>query len=361
MSHPESPSSAPGRAPAPPRPAGFLLLVALAPLWAGACDVDWSGARISLEEPGPGPGAAEDTASADRAPPLPPLPEGPFLYYVRIDPDGGARAAPAARVGPDGGLRPLSLPDSAPPAWRTRFDSAFYGPGRELALHSASRRAGSLVLGRGTLTPDASCPPVAEGQVFVAPGDPAPAEALALPAGTWPAEPGAGVRAEPDDRIRLFAPILAERLLGERGVEQAFLANLADLAAVPFPESPRPGMAASYLIRDTLAAEPPSGSAVSLFYLARFSAAEGYQPRWVRLHRYGPDGGKRAYAHVAAADGPEGRVHFLRVYDESSVRLAALWPDSAGAPGEITWTGSGRCSPLRLLEAAAAGAAETGG
>ena len=351
VSHPEPTRHAP-RAFAPSVRLALLALALLAPAWAGGCDVEWSGARIGIEEPRGGPSAAEDSAEVEREP-LPPLPRGPLLYYVRVTPSGGALAAPAARVGPDGTLRELALPDTMPGAWRARFDSAFYPSGRELALHSASRRAGSLVLS-GSRSPDASCPPVAEGQVFVAPGAPVPDEALAMPGGTWAAEPGPGVRAEPDDRIRLFAPILAERLLGEEGVERAFLAQLVDLAAVPFPGSTRPGMAASYLIGDTLAPVPPGDSAVSLFYLARYSADQGYTPQWVRLHRYDAAGGKRAYGYVAAADGPGGRVHFLRLYDASSARLAALWPDSAGAPGEISWTADERCSPLELADRAAA-------
>ena len=357
MSHPESTRHAP-RAFAPSARLCLLVLALLAPAWAGGCDVEWSGARIGIEEPDGGPSADEDSAAVEREP-LPPLPRGPLLYYVRVDPSGGALAAPAARVGPDGTLRDLALPDTMPEAWRARFDSAFYPSGRELALHSASRRAGSLVLS-GSRSPDASCPPVAEGQVFVAPGAPVPDEALAMPGGTWAADPGPGVRAEPDDRIRLFAPILAERLLGEEGIERAFLAQLADLAAVPFPGSERAGMAASYLIGDSLAPVPPADSAVSLFYLARYSADQGYTPQWVRLHRYDASGGKRAYGYVAAADGPGGRVHFLRLYGAGSVRLAALWPDSAGAPGEISWTARERCSPLDLAERAAAGGAEGG-
>ncbi len=352
MSHPEPTRHVP-RAFAPSARLALFVLALLAPAWAGGCDVEWSGARIGIEEPEGGPASAEDSAAVEPEP-LPPLPRPPLLYYVRVDPSGRALAAPAARFGPDGRLRELTLPDTTPRAWRARFDSAFHPSGRELALHSASRRAGSLVLS-GSRSPDPSCPPVAEGQVFVAPGAPVPDEALAMPGGTWAAEPGPGVRAEPDDRIRLFAPILAERLLGEEGIERAFLAELVDLAAVPYPGSQRAGMAASYLIGDTLAPAPPSDSAVSLFYLARYSSDEGYTPRWVRLHRYDASGGKRAYGYVAAADGPYGRVHFLRQYGASSVRLAALWPDSAGDPGEISWTAGERCSPLDLAERAAAG------
>lgn len=334
----------------------MLLLAVLAPAWAQGCDVEWSGARFGIEQPDDG-STAVDTAEAE--PPLPPLPRGPLLYYVRSTPSGDALAAPAARVGADGGLRDLALPDTMPEAWRARFDSAFHPPGLELALHSASRRSGSLVLS-GSASPDASCPPVARGQLFVAPGAPAPGEAVAVSPGTWSDVPAPAAGAEPDDRIELFAPILAEQLLGERGVQRAFLAQLAQLTAVPFPDSDRPGMAASYLVADTLAPGPPPDSAVSLFYLARFSADQGYTPEWVRVHRYDAEGGKRAYGYVAAADGPDGRVHFLRLYDESSVRLAALWPDSAGDPGEIAWTGEDRCSPLDLVEQAAGGGGGAG-
>lgn len=356
MSHP-APTRRPQRPSTPPARLPILLLALLAPAWAQGCDVEWSGARFGIEQPDDG--STADTAVAEAEAPLPPLPRGPLLFYVRATPSGSALAAPAARIGPDGGLLELSLPDSMPRAWRARFDSAFYAPGLELALHSASRRSGSLVLS-GSSTPDASCPPVARGRLFVSPGAPAPGEALAVAPGTWSDSPGPGTGADPDDRIELFAPILAERLLDERGVERAFLAQLAQLTAVPFPGSDRPGMAASYLIADTLAPTPPPDSAVSLFYLARFSQDQGYTPEWVRVHRYDAGGGKRAYGYVAAADGPDGRVHFLRLYDDSSVRLAALWPDSAGGPGEIAWTGTDRCSPLELVDRASGGEGAAG-
>lgn len=342
-----------------PRPAASsarhlaLLSVILAPLWTLGCEANWGGADFAVESPEPTPSAGDTAAARETGPTLPPLPEGPLLYYVRTDSAGRALAAPAARIGPDGGLRELTLPDTIPAAWGRRFDSAFYGPGRELALHAASRRAGSLVLS-GSRSPSSSCPPVAVGQAFVPPGAPVPGESVAIPGGVWAAEPGPGARAESGDRARLFAPILAERFLKERGVAQPFLASRADLAAVAFPGSDRPGLAATYLIRDTLAPTPPSAdSAVSLFYLASYDSAQGYVPRWVRVHRYGLQGGKRAYAWVASADGPAGRVHFLRLFDERSVRLAALWPDTAGEPGEVGWTESGRCSALDLVERAA--------
>lgn len=360
MSHPPSTRSE-------SRPAGLrgshlaLCLLALAPAWAGGCDVEWSGARFSVEQPASEEAARPDTAAAgEDAGPLPPLPGGPFLYYVRVDSSGRALAAPAAALDPAGRPRPLELPDTVPGAWPDRFDSAFYPRGRELALHAASRRAGSLVL-YGHRTPDPACPPVTVGRVFVTPGEPVPEEAVALPGGAWPAEPGPGIWAEPEARIRRFAPILAERLLGERGVGRAFLAELADLSAVPFPGSDRPGMAATYLIRDTLAPVPPRGPAVSLSFLARYNSVRGYEPSWVRIHRYEPGGGKRAYSYVSAADGPDGRVHFFRLYDETSVRLAVLWPDSAGGSGEVTWEGSERCSALRLVDEAAGAKGEEGG
>lgn len=328
-----------------------VLLVVLAPAcWIG-CDVEWSGARFAVEKPASGEADA-DSAAGEAAPEVPPLPEGPFLYFVRVEDDGSALAAPAAALSPEGRLRTLELPDTLPPAWRERFDSAFHAPGRELALHAGGHRAGSLVLS-GSRTVDPACPPVAAGRALVAPGRPAPSEAVAVPGAAWPAQPGDPVRSPSEDRVQTFAPILAERLLGERGIERAFLAELADLSDVPAPEGDPPGMSASYLVRDSLAPVPPTGSAVSLFFIAREDSARGFEPTWVRMHRYDSGGGKRAYAHLTSAASPEGPVHFLRLYDDSAVRLAALWPDSTGAPGEVTWEGPARCSALRLLERAA--------
>lgn len=358
MSHPAPTRREPRPAAAPARQLA-LLFVVLAPVWNQGCEADWGGAEFSVESPEPTPAAGDTAAEAEAEPSLPPLPEGPLLYFVRTDSSGRALAAPTARIGPDGGLRELALPEeSLSDAWRRRFDSAFYGRDRELALHAASRRAGSVVFS-GSRSPSPSCPPVGVGQTYVPPGAPVPEEAVAMPGGVWSAEPGAGVRAEAGDRSRLFAPILAERFLQERGVARPFLASRADLAAVAFPESDRPGLAATYLIRDTLAPVSAStDSAVSLFYLASYDSAQGYVPRWVRMHRYGRQGGKRAYAYVVSAAGPAGRVHFLRLFDERSVRFAALWPDASGEPGEVGWTESGRCSALEMVEAVTPG---TGG
>lgn len=318
---------------------------------AGGCDVDWQGAWLRVETPPPGGRAGPaDTASAE--PSEPSLPERPLLYFARVRGDR-AVLLPVARLR-NGRPARLRLPPDPSDAWLARFDSTFYPPGRRLALHGGGERIGSLHLtGRG-LQVEAGCPPAAVARPLVLPGQGAPTETLAVPPRRWTSGIDARPRPEVSDRVRRFAPILAERLLTEAGVPRPYLARAAAVTAVSFPGSRAPGVAATYLIRDTLAAAPARDSAASLFYLARFDPARGYAPVWSRIRRYS-GAEKAAYSHVEAAAGPGGRpVHLLRAYGPESVRLAVLWSDAGGRPTEVAWKESGPCDALRITAAAQA-------
>lgn len=327
-----------------------LLLLALA---VAACEVEWGGASLELEEPPrPGPAAeAEEPApegpereAAERAS----LPDAPLLYLVRATPGGRARAVPAARLGA-GGISPLGWPGPAEPGYRARFDSAFAAAGARLAYHSAGSRAGTVVLTGDRATVDEACPSVVEGVLLVPPGTEPPDLAAALGPGN------AGVP-RPTDRPtlgrrgRLFGPILAERILRDAGYERAYLARQARLEAVSFPGDTVPGIAATYLVNDSLrAAPPPSGPSISLVYLARYEAARGYVPVWSAIRRYSGAEGREVYAHVDWIRVPDGRLHLLQRYGSEGVRLAGLLlPDGEGARAELR-TAGGPCPVFDAL------------
>lgn len=325
-------------------------LSAVALLALAGCDaVDWGGAEVSVEPP-PAPRDTAETTS-ETEPRLPPLPRGPLLFYTRLDPSGEALLSPVARAG-SSGIGSLDFPRDVPDEWWARFDSTFLAPGRELTLHAEGRRLGSVVIDSSRLH-RADCPPVGMGRALLPPGAPLPDEAFAR-AGETAGDPVIPLRpVDVSRRMRLFAPILAEQLLREAGEERPYLARRATLRAVSFPDDTIPGMAATYLINDTLAARPPSGSAASLVFLASREAGSGFQTVWRRVRRYGPDGGKRVYDYLTSLTTPAGggeageRLYLLRRFDARSARLAAGRARGEGGL-EITWVEGDRCPVSRL-------------
>lgn len=334
------------------RRARLALTVLLVAASAAACDVKWGGGHIALEHPR-SPRAGQDSA-ATAAPPPVPLPRPPFVYLVRFEGDGSASAVPFARAGTDG-LESLGWPAGADAAYAARFDSSFARPGATLALQLAAHRVGTLIVTGTRMAVNASCPSVADVRALVAPEQSTPRWAFAVGPGMADSVPARIDLPSLDDRMRTFGPILAENLLKAAGVDRAFLAQRAQLQAVPLPGDSLAGptghgMAATYLIGDTLAPTPPSSeSAVSLFYLAVFDPARGYVPEWSSVRQYGSAADKRVLTWLGALRLGVGRFDMLREIDGSSARVAA---HAVGQSRDIAWTEGGSCPALRsLLEA----------
>lgn len=320
-----------------------VLAVPLLAAAVGACDMEWGGAELSLDRP-PTPedtATVPDTAARD----LPALPASPLLYRVESDGAGDARVTPMAAIRA-GGLDTLALPEDAPRPWWDRFDSTFLAPGRELELHAAGTRAGSVILTSVADSSGPRCPGSAAARLLLPPGRPVPRTAFAIPLSTSGAGPAPGAPApEPTSRQKVFGPILAERLLEEAGVDRHYLAQNVDLHSVDLGDT-LPAMAATYLISDSLAPGPPGGNSVSLFFMAR-PAEDGYAPEWSRVVRYDDATGKEAYRHVESLRLGDGRVDLLRRYEGSGSRLAAAWVPEGQEEREILWTESAVCpSPV---------------
>lgn len=333
----------------------LLPALVLALLAASACDAEWGGAEVGLETPPPA--TVADTAGAEPADPeLPALPEGPLLHAVATRPDGRAVVVPAARMTPPGPAA-LDLPDDPPDRWWTLFTDSLAAAGTELPLYTTGRRIGTVVLGPPRAPVEEGCPPPVEGRLLLRPGTSPPDVAFA-----WGRADGSSPPPEPPlrpastRRLRVFGPILAERLLGEAGVERAFLARRAALRPVAFTGDTAAGMAATYLIADTLAPEPPGpGTSSSLFFLARHDPSDGYVPVWSRTTTYADTAGKDVLSHLDWLPARDGRVEILLRTDARTTRLAAARTEAPGASGEVTWTASRRC---RVLEALGTSAAE---
>jgi len=327
-----------------------LTAATLSVLSVAACDVAWGGASIALENPAPVPEETEaETGEGESI--IEPLPTGDLLYLVRFtDAEGGVRLVTAARL-VDGVPTDLGLPQAIDDSYRARYDSAFHTAGLELTLHAAGGRIGTVILDGTTTIPDASCQTVADGHALLLPGAVLPEFAFA-----WAGEGASGAAAayrvpETDTRMSTFGPVLAENLLRQGGENRPYLAQRAGLQAVPWAGDDRPAMAATYLVNDGLANEPPANAASSLFVLARFDRTRGYVPEWSEVRRYGNGTDREAFTYLGAMAGSAGRVDFVTRHDGSGVSLAASVANEGGRG--IDWTEArGVCSALALADVA---------
>ena len=318
-------------------------------LTVAGCDVEWGGANFRLENPAPEP-PPEVVAQGEVESPPTPLPEGPLLFAVRIDPtDGASQAFPIARL-VEGGLAPLGLPENPDDGWHGRFEAAFLAPGRELDLHAAGRRIGSLVLDGSTTTPNDACLPVVTGQALVPVGSTAPIRAFAFVTSARADAPASYPVDALDNRMRTYGPILAEQLMRNSGESRPYLAQRADQRVVSWPADPTPAFAATYLIGDQLDAPSPDNEAVSLFFLARFRPQGGYEPVWSEFRRYEGGSGKEVFAYLGAADAPAGRIDFVELRDGSGgIRIAASVDREESR--QLDWTEDALCRSELLLGA----------
>jgi hypothetical protein len=318
-------------------------------LGSAACEVEWGGGRIALEDPAPPPDTTVVVEETEER--LVPIPDGPLLYLARIDPDGGVRVVPMARLGgetPGAELGSVVIPDSVDDGYRARFDSTFHRSGMELQLHAAGVRMGTVVLSGATEAPASGCPSVATGRALLLPGQTAPRYAFALPAGLVEGEPTPVVPVEPTRRMSVAGPVLAERLIND---QRSFLAQRMALTALRIADDTMPVMAATYLIADSLAAGPPTGEAISLFFLARYDAISGYRPIWQEVRRYDAAADKEAFEYLDWLVLPAGRLDVIRRYDGTGVGLATslLGTDADGENREIGWIEPAECSAIELL------------
>lgn len=320
-----------------------------------ACEVEWGGGRLALEDPAQVEDPEERPEPETR---VAALPEGPMLYVVRTRPDGRAWAVPAARV--RDGLETLELPGRLPEAWRARFDSAFLAPGTELPLQFNGERIGTLVLDEGPALADPDCPSVASGRVLVLPGQEVPRLVFALPRDVAPSSLRRVTLPQPDRRMAVAGPVLAERLIED---PRAYLARRVALRVVLLPGEDVPAMSGTWLVGDTIAPGPPPGPAISLYFLARFEPARGYIPIWSEVRRYDGAEEKEAFVHLDWIRVPEGRLHLLWRVDGGSEGLAAAYlleETGQGSAPKLTWTEGERCRALPLLDRAEAATASGG-
>ncbi len=340
----------------PKRPTAQVLRLApraLALLLASAaCEVQWGGGRLALENPAP----PEPETSAEEGEPAPaPLPEAPLLYLVRLGGAGQGHLAAIARIAGDS-LAQLELPTPMPEEFRERFEQAFLPAGRELALVVGGKRIGSVVVGEPA-SDRANCLSVASVQALLPPGISVPEISFAVPLALSPVRIGRATDRRPSNPMATFGPVLAEQLLRAEGVARPFLAQRMTLEAVAGPDTLLE-MAATYLINDSLAPGPPRGDAASLFFLARRETTRGYLPVWSEVRTYGTAAGKEAFAYLDWLELNGSRFDFVKVVRGSNEGFSASrapedWRSRLSlTERRFTWTEPPECPTLELLNEA---------
>ena len=326
---------------------GRLALATFLLATAAGCEVEWGGATVQLEDPSPPPVESLAESAAEQV--ELPLPDGPLLWVVRSTGTAGeALAMPVARV-VEGVPVALEYPEPPPEGYRDRFDAVFAGEGTEMLLGAVGSRIGTVVLSGQARIPDAGCPSVVPARALVLPGAALPPVSFGLGPDLVIAGVSAPQSAPIDNRIRTFGPVLAEQLLRQGGEDRPFLAQRADLVAVPWPGDERPALAATYLINDSIGGPGPTGAGASLFFLARFGPS-GYVADWSEMRTYSGQTGERAiFTWVGAAPVPGGRLDFAMRRDGAARRLVAS-VDTDDANRGIVWTEGTRCPAFELLE-----------
>ncbi len=325
-----------------------LVLVTSLLAFSAGCEIEWGGATVHFEDPSPPPEEPAAT-EADAEQVELPLPDGPLVWVVRTTGNAGeVLAMPVARL--DGGVPvDLEYPEPPPEGYRERFDAAFAAEATELVLGASGSRIGSLVLAAPARVLDSGCASTVPAQALLLPGTTLPAVSFGLGPDLVMGAVGAAASAVVDNRIRTFGPVLAEQLLRQGGEDRPFLAQRADLVAVPWPGDQRPAMAATYLINDAVEGPGPTGAATSLFFLARFGAS-GYVADWSEMRTYsGQTGTREIFTWVGSAPLPDGRLDFAVRHDGTTRRLVASVDSDDPARG-IAWTEGARCPAMELLE-----------
>lgn len=293
-------------------------------LAAGCDNVQWGGAQLAFVAPPPkiseSEGETADEPIEER------LPEGPVLYYVR--PAGGLGVmVPIGEISGDT-LIPIR-PAVNEEAYGNRFIAEHFREGSEFALFRNGARVGTFVTQSAELPGAGECRrvPRATGVLELVAGADRMPEYLALRKSFAPdARQSPTATPDPDRRMQLLAPILAERLLRERSAPLPgnWQRAMVQLRPLPVAGSQDAGFAATFLIGDTLAVGP-AGEGHALFFIAQPESQVGFAPTFVELTRYAASG-KAATRIVDYLDwNRDGQVDLLlQVFGESDAWFEAL-------------------------------------
>jgi hypothetical protein len=250
--------------------------------------VEWGGIELAVVPPPPGSGPADAQLEAvDR------LPDGPILYYITRD-STRAMVVPVGEITDDGMARIETGDD--PEAFGTRFIAAFLRQGSELTLFRGGRRAGTLIVDSAAVPAAGPCRrlPSARGHLELSGAAGDATEFLAMARTQAPEGrmlPGGAL--EPDRRMQVMGPILAERALRARSAQLPnWSLALRQIQPFPVSEARDPGFTATFLVDDELQVGNDD-QGYSLFIVYTPQAQSGYDTAYVQFVDY-PRAGKAA-------------------------------------------------------------------
>ncbi|MGD8700067.1 MAG: hypothetical protein PVJ43_12295 [Gemmatimonadales bacterium] len=298
----------------------WVAVAVLASLPLTACKIEWGGVQVEAGEPEyERPVAAE--ATGDTVPEAVELglPTGPVLFHVRrLSVTGDARIEPVAELTSEG-LNPVG-PQRAEHAeeYIAGFVDRFYEVDDAYTLFRGGSRAGTFYARAPAVSGSGVCLSLgAEGILELRPVADTMSEFFAWPAG---ARIGADSVPEPAyrDDMRAMAQVLARQGVSERGLPGSWRFQApADFRALDVGEG-QYGLAATFMVRDSLGSGSPPDSAGMAFVVADYSRAVGYFPLFFEASWYGP-GQKRALRWVDALDlvGDSGVEYLLQGFGDS--------------------------------------------
>lgn len=324
-------------------------------LLAGCDNVNWGGVDLAVVPPPPR-AVAEAPAGVEEAG-VEPLPPNPILYYVARTATGSFMT-PVAQITGDSLTGIRAAGDAR--IYGERFIAEFMRQGTEFTLFTGGRRAGTFIVQNAALPDTPACPllPSATGQLELATGMTA-TEFLAIARADAPGVQPRAARADVPNRLRIVAPILAERMIRVRGA--SLPANWqraqAQLTAFPMPNQPNPGFTATFLVGDTLG-PGLNDEGYSLFFIGVPTPSQtGYDTAYVSFRSY-PETGKAAPRVIDYLDWnrDENAEILLQVFGITSTWFEAIGRDPAGGWRRIFYD---RCDEGGRILAAPAVPADT--
>jgi hypothetical protein len=262
---------------------GAALLMVIA---ATGCDnVEWGGLDVAVVPPPPKTAPISSDIEAGEE-----LPQGPILYHVTRD-SVRTTMVPVGTV-QDQELVPIR-PGADPAEFGERFITSFLRADAEFTLFRNGRRAGTLIVDSAYVPVSGVCRPlpVALGDVELSGDAGESSEFLAMARTQAPEGRSlAGVSMEPERRMRVVGPILAERALRARGVPLPNWSRaLQQIQPFPVAESRDLAFTATFLSDDLLQVGNDD-QGYSLFVLYTPQAQTGYDTAYVDYVSYTASG-----------------------------------------------------------------------
>ncbi len=289
--------------------------------------------NVELRQADPPPGARVDSLSTEPEVVLPPLPEGPVLAVVEVDP-AGSRLIAVAEVAGDSVL-PL-LQEAEEPGFTQRFIDERLAPGTEFSLFADGVRVGRFTV-EGMAERDGRYCGLnvsAPGYVELNPTATGRSRFLALPVEASAHVPRGKLAERPSNRgqrvntLRIYGDLLNQ--FRARWPDDTQAAR-RDLRVIDLSSTGAPMLATTFLFRDRLSVSEPGNSAHAIFFIAELEGP-AYQPRYVWYRPAAEEGkGVPRYLDHADLDG-DGSPEFVldvlgadRQWFAVGNRRAATW------------------------------------